>query len=353
VSSYLFVHKEVAEHSEKYADEFEEFSIYYAIAWDNAVESRVSAARKEVDTLKRELDHYEKKVESLRHQKNQILSKGRSFDDETYDKLGRNERKLIRSKKKYVNYVKSMSNILKEVTERSWRDLHPLLLKLARFDSRTSAEEAQRMSSLKQVLKQLKSIAIEHGGLKADDRMKELAGMQPTAAPETRETLENTKESLVKKSGHQDIHHFPEDERDERDEDIETFLTKRYPQVRSPLESMRAGSNMLDESLILKESESILRKLKLDEVGSMNENNPVAVEESPENSHHEDQREEVDNGGRKGRWVRSFKLAKLAVMCHTTKKPSDMDEESKEDVINPNSDSACSYSMVGSERCNL
>ena len=125
-----------------------------------------------------EVDHYQQKVESLRQSANQTMAKGKQVDNKSAEKLKRNEDKLLKIKEANTRFTADLCLLAEEVTERAWRDLHPLLVKIAQFDVTLTADEAKAMASLNSVVSQLKKIADQHG-IKPQARLKDMETLDP------------------------------------------------------------------------------------------------------------------------------------------------------------------------------
>lgn len=175
--SYSATHQRLAAKVSSYADKYNQFVVNYAVEWDKVVTARVSAGLKTTEVLRRDLDHYQKKVEELRMQSNKILAKGKMVDDKTKEKLKRNEEKLIQSKEMYNKASRDMCMILEETTERAWKDLHPILVKMAQFDMTLANDEAKGLAEMEAVVIALKGLAGANE-LKASGRLKELGGQE-------------------------------------------------------------------------------------------------------------------------------------------------------------------------------
>lgn len=178
VCSYSSVHDLLSAKSKSYATKFKQFVLDYAIEWEQVVTTRVNAGLKKSALLRRDLDHYQKKVEALRLTANQNMAKGKSVPPTTAEKLSRNEEKLIQAKQGYNKLASDLCILMEEVTERSWRDLHPLLIKCAQFDMTMSGDEAKILSSLNQVVSELKQVA-GNNGLSPQARLKDIASLNP------------------------------------------------------------------------------------------------------------------------------------------------------------------------------
>jgi hypothetical protein len=180
VISYLSVHHGLAEKSKMYSGKFGQFVIDYAVEWQRAVVTRCDKALKEAERLRVEVDHYQSKVESLRQSANEKMAKGKQVDQKTADKLTRNEDKLIKIKEENRKFSANTCLLVEELTERSWRDLHPLLIKIFQFEMTTSTDEAKAMGNLKTVIHELKRCAANHG-IKAEARLNDIENLEPSA----------------------------------------------------------------------------------------------------------------------------------------------------------------------------
>eukprot|EP00541_Cyclophora_tenuis_P008275 CAMPEP_0116565112 /NCGR_PEP_ID=MMETSP0397-20121206/13720_1 /TAXON_ID=216820 /ORGANISM="Cyclophora tenuis, Strain ECT3854" /LENGTH=437 /DNA_ID=CAMNT_0004091855 /DNA_START=63 /DNA_END=1376 /DNA_ORIENTATION=+ len=178
VKSYAWVHTAMAAKSQSFADKFNQFVVEYVIEWDRIMSTRVANGSKVTDQLRRDLDHYQKKVEALRQSANLALAKGKMVDAKSQDKLSRNEEKLIKAKQDYDKVALDMCMLLEEYTERAWKDLHPALVKLAQFDSTVSSDEAASLKELDQVVSQLKAIGDKYD-LSGSGRLKDLEKTPP------------------------------------------------------------------------------------------------------------------------------------------------------------------------------
>lgn len=178
VCSYMSVHDDLGAKSKGYAGKYQQFVLDYATEWEKVVRTRIDAGIKKAEELRIELDHYQKKYEALRLTANQNMAKGKTVPSGHQEKLTRNEEKLMASKQGYNKVATDLCILMEEVTERSWRDLHPLLVKVAQFDMTLANDEAKALAPLQQVVASLKQVATENG-LSAQPRLKDLAGLKP------------------------------------------------------------------------------------------------------------------------------------------------------------------------------
>ena len=174
VTSYASVHQSMANRNKMYIDRYKQFVVDYSIEWEKVVVTRISNDLKTSEKFRLDLDHYQNKVESLRKSVNATMAKGKLVDPKTSEKLKRNEEKLSRSRAEYEDYATQLCILIEEVTERAWKDLHPLLIKMAQFDATLASDEAKLFGELNAVVNNLKNVAQQHG-LKPQARLKELS----------------------------------------------------------------------------------------------------------------------------------------------------------------------------------
>ena len=176
VTSYASVHQSMANRNKMYIDRYKQFVVDYAIEWEKVVVTRISNDLKTSEKLRLDLDHYQTKVENLRKSVNSTMAKGKLVDPKTSEKLKRNEEKLSKSRGEYEDYATQLCILIEEITERAWKDLHPLLIKMAQFDATLASDEAKLFGELNGVVNNLKNVAQQHG-LKPQARLKELSQM--------------------------------------------------------------------------------------------------------------------------------------------------------------------------------
>lgn len=176
LNSYMMVHHNLHIRQQLYCDRFSEHVLAYAIEWENVIVSRVSSSLTHAAGLRRELDHYQSKFDRIMADKSRIIAKGLSVDEKLAEKLSRNQAKLTTSKESYEIYAADLSTLIHEVTARGWKDLHPILLKLAQFDATLASDEHQLLSNLTSVSNNLKKIAQRYG-LKPESRLKDIESL--------------------------------------------------------------------------------------------------------------------------------------------------------------------------------
>jgi hypothetical protein len=178
VNSYFSIQEGVTNKNTIYADKYKQFVIDYAQEWYTTITTRVGEGLKKAEMMRVELDHYQSKVESLRQSANSTMAKGKQVDGKAAEKLTRNEDKLIKIKEASSKFINDLCLLMEEVTERSWRDLHPLLIKCSQFELQVSSNESKALSTLSVVVTALKKVASDHG-IKPQARLKDLEKLDP------------------------------------------------------------------------------------------------------------------------------------------------------------------------------
>jgi hypothetical protein len=178
VCSYWSIEDNLSAKAKSYAQKYQQFVIEYVVEWEKVVTQRINAGLKSSEEMRRDLDHYRKKVEDMRLSANKIMAKGKQVNKDAATRLQRNEEKLIAAKQNYNRTATDVCILMEEITERSWRDLHPMLIKCAQFDMTLSGDQAQILSQLAQVVHKLKDIATANG-ISPQPRLKDLANLKP------------------------------------------------------------------------------------------------------------------------------------------------------------------------------
>ena len=174
-SSYAAIHLQLHKKNKLYHDKYTEHILNYATEWERILSTRISGHLKQSETLRVDLDHYARKVEDMHRSINKTMTKGKMVGDDSVDRLKRNEAKLVLARVEYDRFVNDLCGFMEEVMLRGWKDLHPLLVKMAQFDTTLSNEESTLFkSSMGSVADRLKGMKNEHPGLKPLGRLKDL-----------------------------------------------------------------------------------------------------------------------------------------------------------------------------------
>ena len=178
VCSMSSIQDTMAAKSKSYANKYQQFVVDYVVEWEKVVRTRIDAGIKKAETLRRDLDHYQKKVEELRLQTNKVMAKGKQVKSDAAEKLKRNEEKLLSAKQSYNKVATDLCILMEEVTERSWRDLHPMLIKVAQFEMTLSSDQSKIFANLNSIVDTLKTIASSNG-IPATPRLKDMSTLKP------------------------------------------------------------------------------------------------------------------------------------------------------------------------------
>jgi len=176
LSSYMAVHNSGSLRQKTTADRFLQHIVDYAIEWEKVIVARVTPSLKKAETLRRDLDHYQAKVDAIKLEINKIISKGKMVDGKVTTRLQRNEDKFLQARNQYDLFSNNLCTLLEEVVVRGWKDLHPILIKLVQFDIQISSTEAELFSNLNPVVQSLKKIAADCG-IHPQARLRELEQM--------------------------------------------------------------------------------------------------------------------------------------------------------------------------------
>ena len=176
--SYLEVHQSFYQRASQYTQKFKEHVLQYVIDWDASVSTRVNAGLKELEKQRLDLEHYSRKVELMRLAVNKTIASGKTVSDAAGEKLKRNEMKLLHAKQNYETHASSFALLISEVTERAWKDLHPLLVKLVQFDSTLAADEGKFFAQLNEATSVLKQIGTDNS-LGAKGRLLSIQTLRP------------------------------------------------------------------------------------------------------------------------------------------------------------------------------
>lgn len=179
-SSYAAVHAALHKKSQLYLTKYPEHILRYAVEWERILSTRVSDWLRQSEKLRVDLDHYESKVEDLNKDINKTQNKGKNVSEKDIDKLKRNEAKFVQARQDYDTFVNDLCGYMEEVLDRGWRDLHPLLVKMAQFDGTFSSDEAKILQSINGVTQELMAFGTKND-LMPQGRLKELEDSPPDA----------------------------------------------------------------------------------------------------------------------------------------------------------------------------
>eukprot|EP00588_Corethron_pennatum_P010077 CAMPEP_0194271118 /NCGR_PEP_ID=MMETSP0169-20130528/4984_1 /TAXON_ID=218684 /ORGANISM="Corethron pennatum, Strain L29A3" /LENGTH=589 /DNA_ID=CAMNT_0039013397 /DNA_START=166 /DNA_END=1935 /DNA_ORIENTATION=- len=176
--SYVTIADALDQRSTVLIDKFRLYVIDYTVEWKKILKNRVTQSLAAFEKTRLEYDHYQRKMSSMRKTVTALEKRGKPIDPALNQKIFRNEEKLEETKASYFMSHRKTVLFLKEVTERSWKDLHPLFVKLAQFDCTFAKDQATISSDLNGVISILQKIALDNGMSKTA-RLKNLMYADP------------------------------------------------------------------------------------------------------------------------------------------------------------------------------
>lgn len=110
------------------------------------------------EELRREVDHYQAKVQSLQNERPSLFGRSKEPDPKDVERLTRNKGKLADARTLYENHVQELCEIIEEVTDRGWKNMVPILTKLGLSDQNLALNEQKCMSKLDTIINAIKDI---------------------------------------------------------------------------------------------------------------------------------------------------------------------------------------------------
>jgi hypothetical protein len=148
--------------------------------WDVAVSARVKKSNTLCESLRRDLEHYVKKVDDLAASIERSESQDKEIADSVYERKVRNDGKLAQARERYETNVNDLCLYLKEVTEHGWKDLVPMILRIVNLDISTARYQEETTAKLGGIIEDLREIA-EKNDFHADvDRIDALKADPPS-----------------------------------------------------------------------------------------------------------------------------------------------------------------------------
>ena len=161
-SDYASVYAKVDRLSTSYCDEYEVKVLQKVMQWEACISSELKNEIVEGRKACNNLEHYERKVASLRGQFSRLANKNTEAAQNLYARLQRNESKLEEATGK----LKECNNRLQrcdELIDYAWMSLYPLLAQLFQADVVDSKERAMAISSLRETLSEMSSCIQQKG----------------------------------------------------------------------------------------------------------------------------------------------------------------------------------------------
>ena len=152
--SFATVHYDYGTEASTRLDNYQEEVIAYVTDWERTVTTRVATELKHVEKRYKEFERYHLKVETLKS----AVAKKKTVKDTDHAKISRNESKLRTARKEYRRNLVSVTLLTEEVTERGWKDLLPLVVRMIEHDVETSNKTAELMGQLSKVQEELEAL---------------------------------------------------------------------------------------------------------------------------------------------------------------------------------------------------
>jgi len=134
-------------------ERFETEIVAYVDEWETTVSTRVATELKHIQNLHKTWDKYHQKVESLKVSSSKKTPGKKKSDLE--EKISWNESKLRTAKKEYRRNLIAVTLFTEEVTDRGWKDLIPLMIRMIDYDSRSRQNASLIVSSLSKVREEM------------------------------------------------------------------------------------------------------------------------------------------------------------------------------------------------------
>jgi predicted RNA-binding protein with PUA domain len=153
--SYAAIHEERSRDMSVRLKEYQVELISYIANWEGTVTTRIATELRHVDSLFKTFVRYYNKVESLKA----TAEKKKTIKDSDLEKINRNESKLRTARKEYRRNLVSTTLLIEEISDRGWKDLLPLMIRMITFDFEASTAAADRMSRLVSIRREMEELA--------------------------------------------------------------------------------------------------------------------------------------------------------------------------------------------------
>jgi len=160
---YVNITDSLDKRSDSLINKFRVNIIDYTVEWKTIMKEQVTESLASFEKARLEYDHYQRKMAHIQKTMDSLEMNEKPIDSILQQKKFRNEGKLEVTQEAYSLAHDRTARLLKEVTERGWKDLHPLFMKLAQFDYTYAAEQACISKDLNEVILVLQRISRANG----------------------------------------------------------------------------------------------------------------------------------------------------------------------------------------------
>lgn len=162
--TYCSMQRQMSSLNSEYALQVEEYCIEYVNEWEIVVSTRIKSGLTKAEELKKDWQHYERKVTQLNEAEAKLSDRGKSPDEKQKDKLTRNESKLDVAKQEYDKFATSLCHTIDSALDCVWQDMTPLMYRLVNMEfDRFGGKDSQTLTeSLQELIGKLKTFAKEN-----------------------------------------------------------------------------------------------------------------------------------------------------------------------------------------------
>lgn len=161
--SFATMERQMSALNNNYACQLTEYCIEYVEEWEIVVTTRIKSNIKQAEDLRKDLNHYDKKVKGLRDVETKTTEKGKSPDAKAKEKLKRNQEKLDMARQEFDKYATSVCHIIDSALRLAWMDMMPLVYRLTNmeYDRRGGKDAEAFTKKLSQLVDKLRALAKE------------------------------------------------------------------------------------------------------------------------------------------------------------------------------------------------
>eukprot|EP00978_Attheya_sp_CCMP212_P033580 scaffold136190_cov50-Attheya_sp.AAC.1 len=151
-NSYASVNLTISNEARNYITTYRSSVIDYVKEWERVITQNIETDEKEVNSLNTIFLHRERKVNYLRMKINVRTKFGINVPDKMNEKVERNQVKLDKAWEDHERKASKLCEFIEEVTKRGWKDLYPLVTKMATMDSEMITKHSKLFAELKTIM---------------------------------------------------------------------------------------------------------------------------------------------------------------------------------------------------------
>jgi hypothetical protein len=125
------------------------------------IRTRIRSSIKQAEELRRDLQHYEKKVKGLDDNEAYMASKGKELTTKAKERLIRNHEKLDVARQEFDKYATGVCHLIDSALDLAWMDMSPLVYRLACMEADRLGGESFR-NDLVTLVSKLQEHTVEH-----------------------------------------------------------------------------------------------------------------------------------------------------------------------------------------------